>query len=116
MTIAEFAQTRNISYESARQRVNRYKDQLKGHIVRTTHGFEIDDFAVQYLDERRERSMQNRQVQIVSTNELKRLQLENETLKQEIQDLKEKLQKVGAEIPTTHKRKWYEVLFGTKGG
>lgn len=114
MTIAEFAKTRNISYESARQRVTRYKAQLKGHIERTTHGFELDDYAVQYLDEQRERTMKNRQVQIVSTNELKRLQRENEELKQEIETLKEQLQTAKGAIPKKPKRKWYEVLFGTK--
>jgi len=113
MTIAEFAKARNISYESARKRVARYKDQLPEHIQKTKRGFELDDYAVQYLDKQRERVLASLQIQVVSADELEKLKRELAELQQENKALKEKLEAAGIEIPKKPKRKWYEVLFGT---
>lgn len=53
ITLKEYAKLHNISYEAVRKSVNRYKDELKGHIIKINKTQYLDDFAINYLDQKR---------------------------------------------------------------
>lgn len=53
ITLKEYAKLHNISYEAVRKSVNRYKDELKGHIIKINKTQYLDDFAINFLDQKR---------------------------------------------------------------
>jgi len=110
MTIAEYAKERSISYEAARKVIARYREdkELQGHVKWTRKGYEIDEYAATYIDQRRRKNKET--LKVLTRAEREAIQQENEALKQENQYLKQKLKEAGIKP----KRKWYEVLFGTK--
>ena len=65
MTIKEYAESRKISYEAVRKQVKDYKKkELKNHITYQGRQAYLDDFAIDYLDQHR----QKRNVVLYPTN------------------------------------------------
>lgn len=56
MTLKQYAESKGISYEAVRKQVNRYQEELKGHIVVKNRTQYIDQWAVDFLSERRRES------------------------------------------------------------
>ena len=56
MTLKQYADSKGISYEAVRKQVNRYQEELKGHIVVKNRTQYIDQWAVDFLSERRRES------------------------------------------------------------
>ena len=54
ISIADYAKTRNISYEAARKQVVRYETDLVGHVTKQGRKQYLDDEAVRILDQHRE--------------------------------------------------------------
>lgn len=91
ITIRQYAETRKISYEAARQQVNRLRDELEGHIVKEGRTQYLDDLAVQILDERRPKHAVIVQDAADESQELKDLRARNEALLLKVTDLQEQL-------------------------
>lgn len=86
-TIKEYAELKNISYEAVRKQIKRYSDDLEGHITRQNGTQYLDDWAVDFLSEKR------RQSPIVVINEdqgeeIKALQQEVESLRNRLEQMK----------------------------
>lgn len=56
MTIQQFAEDQHVSYEAIRQQVARFHKELDGHIVRRKQQKLLDEYAVNFLRERRRQS------------------------------------------------------------
>ena len=56
ITLKQYAESKGISYEAVRKQVNRYQEELKGHIVVKNRTQYIDQWAVDFLSERRRES------------------------------------------------------------
>ena len=56
MTLKQYAESKGISYEAVRKQVNRYQEQLNGHIIVKNRTQYIDEWAVNFLSERRRES------------------------------------------------------------
>ena len=56
ISIKEYAKLNNITYEAVRSQVKRYRDQLEGHIIQDGRQQLLDDVAVAFLDERRQKN------------------------------------------------------------
>lgn len=59
VSLKQFADDQGISYEAVRRQVNRYSDQLSGHIIKQSRvkgGQLLDQWAVDFLKERRRAS------------------------------------------------------------
>lgn len=56
ITLKEYAKLHNITYEAVRSQVNRYREQLGDHIVQDGRQQFLDDYAVAFLDERRQKN------------------------------------------------------------
>lgn len=90
ITIKEYAETRGVTYEAARQQIKRFEAQLKGHIHARGRTQYIDEHAVALLDEHRQQSSvcaQNRE----RFEELKKLREENQALVRRVDALQEEL-------------------------
>ena len=83
ITLAQYAEDNSITYESVRQSVNRYRDQLGDHIFKQGRTQFLDDEAVKILDERRRLSP------VVVVNEDRVAELES--LRAEVEELRTKL-------------------------
>lgn len=89
-SIKNYAKSRKITYEAARQQVKRYEKELQGHIHRQNRTQYLDDYAVDLLDDHRQQSP----VVIVNQDrdaELEQLRAENKTLLQQVAMLQDKL-------------------------
>lgn len=89
-SIKDYAKSRKITYEAARQQVKRYEKELQGHIHRQNRTQYLDDYAVDLLDDHRQQSP----VVIVNQDrdaELEQLRAENKTLLQQVAMLQDKL-------------------------
>ena len=89
-TIKDYAISRKITYEAARQQVKRYEKELQGHIHRQNRTQYLDDYAVELLDDHRQQSP----VVVVNQDrdaELEQLRSENKTLLQQVAMLQDKL-------------------------
>jgi chromosome segregation ATPase len=53
MTIKQYAQSQNISYEAARKQIVSFGEELTGHIVRKGRTQYLDEWAVEFLTKRR---------------------------------------------------------------
>ena len=53
MTIREYARQRSVSYEAIRKQINRCQKDLEGHITTKGQTKYLDEYAVEYLDQRR---------------------------------------------------------------
>ena len=79
-----------ISYEAARQQVNRHKDALEGHIMREGRTQYLDDIAVGILDETRTKQPIIMQ-EVNDRQELEDLRAQNATLLLKITELQDQL-------------------------
>lgn len=89
-SIKDYAKSRKITYEAARQQVKRYEKELHGHITRQNRTQYLDDYAVELLDDHRQQSP----VVVVNQDrdaELEQLRSENKTLLQQVAMLQDKL-------------------------
>lgn len=55
-SIKNYANSRKITYEAARQQVKRYEKELQGHIHKQNRTQYLDDYAVELLDDHRQQS------------------------------------------------------------
>lgn len=56
LSLKDYAKQSNVSYEAVRKQVTRYKKDLEGHLVREGRQQFLDEEAVAFLNERRQRS------------------------------------------------------------
>ena len=92
ISFKEYATEHRISYEAVRKQVSRYEKELAGHIEKRNRKQYLDDYAVKFLDERRNSNV----VAVLSDdkNEAARneeLQEENKQLLYKIAQLEEQL-------------------------
>lgn len=95
ITLRDYAKQKGITYEAVRRQVNRYNPELTGHISIRNRTQYLDDWAVEFLSERR------RQSPIVIVNEDR--QEEIEQLKQQVAELQEKLSKATEQAMASEK-------------
>lgn len=88
MTIREYAKQKGVSYEAIRKQIARYKDDLDGHLIREKRSILLDDFAVEFLDDRRRESP---------------VIVLNESEKESVERLKAQLEAVKNELIATQK-------------
>ena len=83
VTIKQYAEDQGISYEAVRKQVVRYSDELSGHIIKRDRRQFLDQWAVDFLTEKRRQSP----VVLVNMDQSE----ENERLREEIDSLRVKL-------------------------
>lgn len=92
ISIKDYAKEHNITYEAVRKQIKRYQKELDGHISKINRTKFLDDFAVEFLNEKRK----NNPVVIIEANKDERIQQlseENKALLLKIADLQEQLLK-----------------------
>ncbi len=90
ISLREYARIKSISYEAVRQQVTRYREELGDHVVKDGRQQFLDEEAVAFLDERRQKSP----VVIYQENkdeELERLRAERQQLLEELNDAKNRI-------------------------
>lgn len=91
ITIKQYASKRNISYESVRSQVSRYKKtHLKGHISIQNRTQYLDQYAINFLDKKR-RENPITVIHMETNDEVNRLRNENKMLLQKIAELQDLL-------------------------
>ena len=83
ISLKDYAAMHNISYEAVRQQVVRYADDLQGHIVKNGRQQLLDDVAVAFLDEKRQKNPVSI-IQMDKDQEIEDLHRENENLLRKI--------------------------------
>ena len=89
-SIKDYAKSRKITYEAARQQVKRYEKELQGHIRKQNRTQYLDDYAVELLDDHRQQSP----VVIVNQDrdaELEQLRADKVALLQQVASLQNEL-------------------------
>lgn len=92
VSLKEYAKNKGVSYEAVRKQVNRYKDELKGHISKVNRTQYLDEEAVVFLDSKRAESP----IIIMESGkdeEIQRLEMENKALLLKVAELQEALLK-----------------------
>lgn len=92
VSLKEYAKNKGVSYEAVRKQVNRYKDELKGHISKVNRTQYLDQEAVAFLDNKRAESP----IIIMESGkdeEIQRLEMENKALLLKVAELQEALLK-----------------------
>lgn len=92
ISMKDYAEQKNISYEAVRKSVARYKDELEGHIVKVDRTQYLDDEAVAFLDEKRQKNP----VFIIQQDkdeQIERLEREVDALKSKVIMLYERIDK-----------------------
>ena len=56
ISLKDYAEQKNVSYEAVRQQVVRYKDELEGHVIRDGRQQFLDEEAVAFLDGKRQKN------------------------------------------------------------
>ena len=56
ISIKDYAKQNHITYEAVRQQIKRFRDQLDDHIIQDGRTQYLDDIAVAFLDERRQKN------------------------------------------------------------
>ena len=104
ITIKDYAKQKGVSYEAIRKQINRYEDELEGHLVKQNRFLMLDDEAVQFLDSKRSENP----VIVYEQNkdeELEQLRHENKVLLIQMNTVQDHLgkvqQKLIAEMNTT---------------
>ena len=90
ITVTDYAKKHNISYEAVRKQINRYQDELDGHVYKVNRIKTLDEFAENLLDERRRINP----VTVYTTerkDELQRLADQNQVLMQKVMELQDQL-------------------------
>ena len=91
ITIKQYASKRNVSYESVRSQVSKYKKtHLKGHISIQNRTQYLDQYAINFLDKKR-RENPITVIHMETNDELDRLRNENKMLLQKIAELQDLL-------------------------
>lgn len=90
ISIKDYAKQKGVSYEAVRKQVNRYKDELTGHIHKQNRTQYLDDEAVAFLDSKRAESPVIL-LQMDKDEEIQRLSNENKALLLKVAELQEKL-------------------------
>ena len=91
LTIKEYAQKKNVSYEAVRKQIQKYKDgELKDHIIRKNKTQYLDEYAVDFLDNRR-RESPIMAIQMDKDEEIERLTNENKALLVQIVQIQNEL-------------------------
>ena len=88
-TIRDYAKKHHVSYEAIRSQVSRYRDQLGEHIVTKGQTKYLDDFAVEFLDNRRKDNP---------------LVVVNSDQREEVERLTQQIDALKNELMTTQKR------------
>lgn len=83
ITIKEYSEQKRVTYEAVRQQVVRYRDELKEHIIYQGKTQMLDEFAIEFLDERRSSNP------VVVLDEERKDEIE--VLKKEVEVLREEL-------------------------
>lgn len=92
ITIKDYAKNNGVTYEAVRKQVNRYKNELEGHISKVGRTQYLDDEAVAFLDSKRAENP----VVIIQADkdeEIQRLHDENKALLLKIAELQDALLK-----------------------
>lgn len=90
ITLQEFANSHDLTYEGVRRKILKYKDELIPHIRIRSGTQYLDDVAVDFLERRgRKKTIKS---EIIDTNVLKELQQQIATLTKENQSLKTECQ------------------------
>ena len=92
VSLKQYAKNKGVSYEGVRKQVNRYKDELKGHISKVNRTQYLDEEAVAFLDSKRAESP----IIIMESGkdeEIQRLEMENKALLLKVAELQEALLK-----------------------
>lgn len=90
ISLREYARIKSISYEAVRQQVTRYREELGDHVVKDGRQQFLDEEAVAFLDERRQKNP----VVIYQENkdeELERLRAERQQLLEELNGAKNRI-------------------------
>lgn len=104
ISIKDYAKNKGVSYEAVRKQVNRYKDELAGHIHKQNRTQYLDDEAVAFLDSKRS---ENPIVimEMSKDDEIQRLSNENKALLIKVAELQEALIKEKDEVKLLQKEK-----------
>lgn len=92
VTLKEYAELKNISYEAVRKQVKRYAKELEEHIIVQNRTKYLDEYAVEYLNQKRSASPIIVQ-EIAKDEELEQLRTENKNLLLKIAQLQDELLK-----------------------
>lgn len=89
----DYAKEKGVSYEAIRKQVNRYKDELEGHITKIDRTQYLDDEAVAFLDDKRAVNPVIL-MEVGKDEEIERLNNENKALLLELASVNKKLNEV----------------------
>ena len=96
VTIKDYADSQNVSYEAVRKQIVRYKDELDGHIAIKNRTQYLDDWAVKFLTGRR------REHPVILVNQEKDESIE--AMKQHIESLRAQLMQAQNELLSSKDR------------
>lgn len=96
VTIQEYAEKHNISYEAVRKQVKRYAQELEEHISKQNRKQYLDEYAEKFLDDKREKSP------IIIMEQAKDEELEE--AKREIENLKLTLMELQSQLASSQNR------------
>ena len=90
ITLKEYAEKKSISYEAVRKQVSRYREELGDHIKKEGRTQYLDDWAEEYLDDRR---ASNVVVMYERTKDerIEELEQQNQSLRLKVMELQEKI-------------------------
>ena len=100
ISFKEYADEHRISYESVRKQVVRYKKELSGHVEKRNRRQYLDDYAVKFLNERRNTNA----VEILS-EDMKSEGAKNEALQEENKQLLYQIAKLQDQLREAEKEK-----------
>lgn len=92
ITLRDYAKQNNISYEAVRKQVVRYQDELAGHLIKDGRQQFLDEEAVAFLDERRQKNPVA-VIQIEKDEKIDQLERENKILLRQIATVQDALLK-----------------------
>lgn len=96
-SIKDYAESRGVTYQSIYQMIQRHNDQLQEHLIKIGRTTYLDDYAIKYLDEKRNKQgiiIQN----IENKEEITKLEKEKEELQDKITSLLEQYAEVQTEF------------------
>lgn len=102
ITIKDYAKDKGISYEAVRKQVKRYKEELKDHISIQNRTQFLDDYAVDFLNEKRNENPIIIQEQ-AKDEELERLREENKNLLMKMVAIQDKMAAIQEELNQARK-------------
>ena len=98
ISFKEYATEHRISYEAVRKQVSRYSKELAGHVEKRNRKQYLDDYAVKFLDERR-----NTNVVAVLSEDVKTEAARNEELQEENKQLLYKIAQLEEQLRDAEK-------------